>query len=253
MGILFVLLSWGLFGLVLAVAGALIARKVTGSLIPPGKDASKEPARKRAMHYATILPFACLIWAMAIFMLQGFINTTFFHRDIGLGDLFYCPLPNGYSILMIDVGDRGIVYNPKTQTVKGRVTHQEDVVSGVRRLQVAGPEILGKYDTRYAESLGQSNAPLNRYFLLDTRTGNRTDFPTRSALRAAALNRGIRLKLEPIFSVYRRYRVTWFDILAVCLLVIPLVIVIAVFIRLIARLSYRPNPQGPSGSQPARA
>lgn len=193
------------------------------------------------------------MWAAAIFMLQGFINTTFLHRDIGLGDSFYCPLPNGYSILMIDVGDQGTVYNPKTQMVKGEVTDQGDVISGVTRLQVAGPEILGEYDTRYAETPGPNNARLSRYFLLDTRTGNRTDFPTKDALRVAATHRGITLKLEPIFSVYRRYRVTWFDILAVCLLVLPPVIAIALFFRSIARLRYRPNPLGPSGSQAARA
>jgi len=43
-----------------------------------------------------------------VFIFQGFINANFFHRDIGLGGSWYCPLPNGYSLLMTDVTDHGV-------------------------------------------------------------------------------------------------------------------------------------------------
>lgn len=247
MGILFVLLFWGLLGLLLAIVGALAARKITASLLPPKKNEPEQRSRKRALRYATILPFGCLFWAAAIFMFQGVINTTYFHRDIGLGDSFYTPLPNGYAILMIDVGDRGTIYNPKTQARPGTVAEQADTIPGVRRLQIAGPEILGGIDSRYAQNPDEDAPAVDRYFILDTRNGTRTDFPTRSALRKAALDRGIRLKLKPIFSVYRHYRVTWFDILAVCLMALPPILAVVLFLGHLARLRGARDATGPSG------
>jgi hypothetical protein len=252
MGILFVLLFWGLLGLLLAIVGALVARKITASLLPLKKGEPEPASRMRAMRYSTLLPFGCLFWAVAVFMFQGVVNTTYLHRDIGLGDSFYTPLPNGYAILMVDVGDRGTIYKPKTQADSRHITEQPDTISGVRRLQIAGAEILGGIDSRYAQNFDENNPTMDRYFLLDTRTGTRTDFPTRSALRAAAFNRGIKLKLEPIFSVYRRYRVTWFDILAVCLMALPPILAVVLFLGHLARLHGAHNASGPPEIHPAQ-
>lgn len=247
MGILFVLLFWGLLGFLLAIVGALVARKITASLLPLKKGGPEQPSRKNAMRYATILPFGCLFWAVAVFMFQGVINTTYFHRDIGLGDSFYTPLPNGYAILMVDVGDRGTIYNPKTQANPHSLEDQADTIPGVRRLQIAGPEILGGVDGRHALNPKENTSAVDRYFMLDTRTGTRTDFPTRSALRKAAFDRGIRLKLEPIFSVYRRYRVTWFDILAVLLMALPPILAVLLFLGHLTRLRGARDETGSSG------
>lgn len=250
---LFVLLFWGLIGLILAIAGAFFARKITATLVRPCKDTPIECARLRAIRWATILPLACLLWAAAIFLFQGFVNTAFLHRDIGLGDSFYCPLPNGYSIFMIGVSDRGTVYNPKTQLLTDSISDRRGAISGVRKLQVAGPVLLGGFDSEYAKHFWQHNRPLDRYFLLDTHTGSRTDFLTESALRKAASNRGIDLRLEPIFSVYRKYRVTGFDIFAVCLLWLPPIVAFLFLVRSIARLRRAQGSPGPTGRETARA
>jgi hypothetical protein len=151
MGLLFVLAFWGIVGGVGACVAALALRAVTSILTREERSGPYEVIRARALKMATLLPFACLMWTGAIFMFQAFINATYLHRDVGLGDTSYCPFPNGYSILMIDVDDEGTVYNPKTQLSDDSVADKEDAVSGVRNLQVAGVYILGAADSRHSE------------------------------------------------------------------------------------------------------
>jgi hypothetical protein len=57
--------------------------------------------------------------------------------------------------------------------------------------------------------------------MIDTRTGERQNFGDQGALQDVALTKGVHLRLEPIFYVYRRYRFTWFDLLAALLLMMP--------------------------------
>jgi hypothetical protein len=137
---------------------------------------------------------------------------------------------------MIDVDDQGIVYDPKTQLSDDSVADKEDAVSGVRSLQVAGIYIFGAADSKYSEHFAQNNPALDRYFILDTRTGSRTDFTTENALRDTAAKLGIKLNLEPISKVYSRYRFTWFDIAAALLLILPPAIAMALLARSIFRL-----------------
>jgi hypothetical protein len=238
MGLVFVLLFWGVVGLILAGAGALAARMTATLLMRGNYEGPSISGRKRAIRIATLLPFACLSWVGAIFILQGYINTTILHRDMGIGDSSYCPLPNGYSVLMIDVSDQGTVYNPKTQLGDGTVVEQEDAISGVRELQVADARLLGGADSRYSEHFGQSSPSIDRYFVLDTRTGKRTDFTTDTALRSAASMLGIELKLKPIFEVYRQYRFTWFDLAAALVMFLPPLLAVAWFLRSIVRLRH---------------
>ena len=231
MGILFVLVFWGAAGTALAVVGAVVARSAAAFLTRGVKEGSA-----RAIKAATLFPFACLAWAVVVFLCQGFVNETVFHRDIGLGDSWHCPLPNGYALLLMDKPDFGTVYNPKTQTSEDSVVDQEDAPSGVRVLQVTGPYIFGGSDSKYFEHFGQSSPYLDRYFLLNTLTGKRTDFLTDDALRTSALELGIPLTLEPIYRVYSRYRFTWFDLVAVFTLFLPPMISGGLLVRSIMRL-----------------
>jgi hypothetical protein len=176
------------------------------------------------------------VWAGIVFTFQGFINTTFLHRDLGLGDSSYCPLPNGYSLLMIDVSDQGTVYNPRTQFSDDMVSDQSDAISGIRTLQLEGINILGGSDSKYSEHFGQDSPPLDRYFILNTRTGQQTDFKSENDLQVAASKLGIALKLEPIFDIYRRYRFTWFDFAALFLLIVPPVVAFGLLLRSVMRL-----------------
>ena len=214
MGIGFVLITWAVIGSILAVVGALTLRFVA-ALITRGANSN----RRRLLRTALAFPFACLVWAGSVFVFQTVINVVVLHRDMGLGDGFDCPLPNGYALTFIDVTDIGTVYNPKNHPVWSEV--RENRVDNVRLMQLAGPYILGGADSKYFEHLGQESKAVDSYFLLDTRNATRTDFQTYSQVYDAARQRKIQLQLVPIDSLYSKYRFTWFDALAGILLVGP--------------------------------
>ncbi len=69
------------------------------------------------------------------------------------------------------------------------------------------------------------------YFLLDTRTGNRTDFTEYQSLQKTALRLKIQPALIPIGDIYFRYRWTWFDGLAGVLMVGPPLACVLLYVR----------------------
>jgi len=217
MGIGFVLLGWAIVGIFLAIVGSVILGLLT-AFLTRGVDRG----RKRVVVAAIAFPFACLMWAGLVFIFQALVNGAT-GRDPGLGDGWNCPLPNGYAIAMIDVTDRGWVYNPKTQS-DGSIMESQDAVAGVRSLQLAGRYIVGSTsDSTLALGASAKQASEVHYFVLDAQTGKKTLFPTLVAARAAVAALGIRLNLEPIDAVYSRYRYTSFDIfVAFLLLTLPL-------------------------------
>jgi len=217
MGLIFVLGFWAIAGSILASLAAVGTRIFALAIT---RQIPRNPVKRRLIRAATILPIACLLWAACVFVFQAVINSVYLNRDVGTGDTWNCPLPNGYEIMMIDVTEEGTVYKPRTQTLPYGVTGQEDSVFGVRTLQVAGPWLLGGADTESFSRLDEEGA-INRYFLLDTRTGKPGYFKNQADLQSAAQHIGVRLQLEPIDTVYNRYRFTWFDLLALLLLLIP--------------------------------
>ena len=68
--------------------------------------------------------------------------------------------------MMIDLMDKGWVYNPKTQSFGG-VSEQEDAVFGVQELQLVEPLILGKRDP-WGEGVPEQPKSKVSYFVLDT-------------------------------------------------------------------------------------
>ena len=228
MGIGIVLLMWAVVGTVLACVGALIFGATTMFLT---RKATKD--RTLTLFASIAFPFGCVGWAALLFVVQALVNGTM-HRDVGLGDSWDCPLPNGYAITMIDFTDRGWVYNPKTQS--GGLSDQDDAVSDVLVLQVAGRYILGGADSRSAQEQGNDINRVNSYFILDTITGKKTLFSTIDELRGASQPLGIQPNLQPINAVYSKYRFTWFDILVGVLLVVPPIIYFAVLVMRIRRL-----------------
>lgn len=231
MGIGIVLLLWAIIGSILAGASLVV---LGGAVAFFTKGVTK--GRTAAIVAAGLFPFACLAWAGAIFFFQAFVNEGLLHRDAGLGDAWRCPLPNGYAILMIDVTDYGSVYNPKTQGVSGAVGEQEDAVFGVRLLQIAGPYILGGVDSKVPGDSDESSIQVDSYFVLDARTGKRTNLPSYEALNTAALQFGVQPKLEPIQSVYARYRFSWFDVFVGVLFCSPILITFLFLVRRVMRL-----------------
>ena len=231
MGIGLVLIFWIVIGSILASIGFVVFGGTTAFLTRGVRE-----GRKKAILAASAFPFSCLIWAGVVFIFQAAVNVGLLHRDAGLGDGWDCPLPNGYAIEMIDVTDQGTVYNPKTQTVSGVVSGQNDVANCVRIMQVTPRYILGGLDSKAYNYLGSNSDQLDGYFILDTQAGTRTDIPTLDALRLSAASLGIQLNLEPIETVYDHYRFTWFDVVSAFLLIVPPLIVAGLMVRWIVRL-----------------
>jgi predicted PurR-regulated permease PerM len=102
MGIGIVLLFWAVIGTILAGVAAVVLGVATAWL-----TRRVQHWRRTAILAAAVLPFLCLAWAGAVFFFQAIVNETLFHRDPGLGDAWHTPLPNGYSLLMIDETDHG--------------------------------------------------------------------------------------------------------------------------------------------------
>jgi len=98
---------WALFGAVVATIGSVILRAIAKRLTRNAAGNSS-----RLLWTAVLLPYFCLAWAAAVFAGQWMVNERFFHRDPGIGDLWTCPLPNGYAMEMIDVPDEAWVYKP---------------------------------------------------------------------------------------------------------------------------------------------
>ncbi len=226
MGIGFVLLIDAVIGLILAAVGALVLGSAAAYL-----TRGAGPGRKRLILAVSLFPLACLGWVGTVFVFQAVINENVLHRDPGLGDMWECPLPNGYALLMIDTTDLGWVYNPKTQP--DGVTEQDDAISGVMVVQVAGRYIFGGSDSSWA---GESDPTVDSYFLLDTQIGKHTTFSNYDALRNRAQELGVVLKLESIGAVYSRYRFTWFDTFVVVLTIVPPLLVAFLLMRWTIRL-----------------
>ena len=138
MGLGFVLLFWAVAGTVAAAAGAATLG-ITAELLTRGVA----NGRRKVIIAACLFPFVCLGWGGAVFVFQAAVNEALLHRDLGLGDTWHAPLPNGYQIMMIDVTDQGWVYNPKTQPASG-VGEREDAVAGAG-CPDCGPLHLGSH------------------------------------------------------------------------------------------------------------
>ncbi len=214
MGIGIVLIFWGVVGLIGATIGSAILPRIASYFT------QERVRRSRRLIWAIrLFPFACLAWAGGVFIIYAVVNEMAFHRDPGIGDGWTCPLPNGYAIEMIDVTDRGFVYNPRTQTISGVVAASNDALADVCLLQLAGRYILGGAPCQSYEDPGpEGHGKVLSYFMLDTATGTHTDFPTLDALRAAAAPLKVQIQLEPINAVYGRFRFTWFDAVAAALM-----------------------------------
>jgi hypothetical protein len=223
-GIGFVLLIWTAAGLIVASVGAVVLGTATSLATP-----EVPRFRRLTIFAASAFPFVCLCWSGALFVFQAPVNQLVLHRDPGLGDTWECPLPNRYSLLMIDKTENGWIYNRATQSIPGGVAEQEDAIARVAVVQVAGRYILGRVDGAELDgpdivdgvAVDAAKKHADSFFLLDTQTGKRKDFPDYKRLASAAQSLAIEPRLEPMVLVYRHYRFTWFDVFAGFLFIAP--------------------------------
>ena len=203
MGILFVLIFYGIALTVAASVGA-VAFGVTSYYLTKRSG----PERKRAILASIIFPFACEVFAGGWFVAYTITNYVVFHRDPGLGDSWETPLPNGYALMMIDTTDQGTVYNPKTQPIDGGIVSTNDSEFGVRQLQVSKELIFGASDSGYFSRIGQESNVVDTYFELNASKDTRTEFkslnelgsePPAKAFRSICANstRSTRITVSP--------------------------------------------------------
>lgn len=207
MGLGFVLFFWGVAGLIAATVGSFILALVARCFVD-----FRTKIGRRAILLTGAFPFICLAWAGGVFVTYAIINDLVFHRDPGIGDGFYCPLPNGYRLDMIDVTTRGTIYNPKTQSSWGGTTDQDDTVSDALAAQISGRYILVGTGGGHDLPADEEEKCCDLYYLLDTKNGQRTRFSDYNSLRDAAFKIGVQPSLEKISNVYAKYRATWFDV-----------------------------------------
>lgn len=206
MGIGMVLIFYAVFLSVLAAISACLLMAATKwylRAVPAG--------RKRAIVCAALFPFVCVFFAGIWFVGYAVTNAMIFHHDPIIGDGWFTDIGNGYAIEMIDVTDHGIVYP--------RLGGDNDIngpnaIQGVRRLQISGTQMFGTSDTKIFQNFGSGLQGEDDFFSLNTRNREIKHFSNATALAVAAQQFGVQLKLEPIASVYDRFRWGWFDGLA---------------------------------------
>jgi WD40 repeat protein len=202
--------------------------------------------RKAVVFFATVLPIACFVWSAVVFEFQAVVNKRLLDRDGSGGEIYQCPLPNGYSLSMCDTTEYGMLFNRKKhsepyvssdswQEPSGQWVSESDGVGDVRRLQLVRQFVFGRSATRSPEHHFQIDKA-DKFFLLDTKTDKQTEFASYQELQKAAENIGVQLKLQPIFDVYRQYRFTWFDNFAAALSFGPPILAFGFLISWIVKL-----------------
>lgn len=214
-------------GVIFAALGAVVCGCIAAFL-----TRRAAAGRRRAIIVAASFPFACLVWAGAVFVFQAVVNERFLERDLGIGDEWFAPLPNGYQVRMINSTGHGWVYGAKRHGVR------PEVRAGVRLLQVTPTQLFGALDSKAFDHLGSDSDEVDRYFVLEVASGSLTDFRDRDAFTERVRRFGTEPMLEPIYSIYSRFRFGWFDVFAGLLLLLPLAaggIVVVVWIGRLQR------------------
>jgi len=188
-------------------------------------------SRKLLLSFAAGAPFACLVFAACVFVVTSFINLAFLDRDIGIGDTWQCPVPGGYSIMMID------------ETSQGRLSPMGPggpSIGGVRKLQINGDYIVGGTDTQWFEHLGSNEMNTDSYFLLNAKTGQLITYATFDELTRETGKLGLNVNLERIIDVYLRHRPTIVDHAGAVFAVTPPLLSVLILGGWILRVRRRP-------------
>lgn len=168
--------------------------------------------RRELLTFACLSPVVSLCWIAVVMGASGFINMALLGKSV-IGDSFYCPLPNGYVVDLVDTTDRGRLR---------RVNEDWEAISGVVELQLHDSLMYGVADNHVWPS-GQDvqSHPSVGYFRIDTTTG-RVDWSRSPAELLDAISSDVKdLRLEPIGDVYWRYRFTWFDYASIAVALLP--------------------------------
>jgi hypothetical protein len=161
--------------------------------------------------FSLALPWLVLAVESVGFAGYAAINVTLLHRDLGIGDGFSAPLPNGYEMEAIDVTDRGWILDPVAAKDEEGINNTAHSIGPVRQFQIDGEAISGM--AQEDPMAGQSpNAP--QYFVIDTSTAQRWIAPSQKAWVSELNRRGLMPHLSSFDDQYAKHRFGWFDWLA---------------------------------------
>ena len=149
MGLLFIAIIW----LVVFAAIAVILGMIGVAVVYPFLSKSR---RKRKMLLTFLTPMAGIASYVGSSIIAMIIISELLNVDLGFGDSWKAPLPNGYQLTSVDMPENGSIYKDDDFLVKG--------IDGVQQIEVIGDSVIG-----FAGK---------KYFLLDTKDGNITYYPS---------------------------------------------------------------------------
>ena len=220
------------FLVILALTGLLLSRLVDLML--------RRAAPKQTKWLAFTFPFALIAYFSICFaLISAWLPSP--HRsqwDVTLTGNYHLFLIKDDSAAIYDASVPGVFDHGAVLQLPG---HPE-IIFGVHTLEVRPPFIFGfATPTAYDHAAQSYDKPL--YFLLDTRTGTRTDEPSMDALKNDAVRLG---GWPPMFgtvkAAYRHYRVPLVHSHFYLLSCIPPLIFLYFAIRTLLRMRALPPP-----------
>jgi hypothetical protein len=175
MGILFVLLFWGVVGVVVASVSGLLAKGVTSALTRD--QAAGTPSANERTN-------GSLCVSLSVYLSRLGRSRLYFPRSRE-----HCSSPprsRAGKLILLPSTERILAPDDRCERSRDSLSidsepresrgDYDDAISGVRELQIAGPYIFGGFDKDYSKHFGESSPVANRFFMLDTRSGDRTNF-----------------------------------------------------------------------------
>ena len=148
MGIIFLVIWLVIFTVIAAILGMIGVAVVYPFL--------SKKTRKRKMLLTFLTPIVGIVSYVGSSVIAMILISELLNVDIGFGDSWKAPLPNGYQLISVDMPDNGSIYKDDDHRIEG--------IDGVRQLEVIGDSVIGL-----------SN---NKYFLLDTKIHKVTYYPS---------------------------------------------------------------------------
>ena len=149
MGIIFLAIWLVVFAAIAVVLG-MIGVAIVSPFLAKGR-------RKRKMLLTFLTPIVGIASYVGSSVVAMIIISELLNIDLGFGDSWKAPLPNGYQLVSIDMPDNGSIYKDTDYSAEG-------VIDGVKRIEVSGDSVLGLSG--------------KKYFLLDTKVGKVSYFPS---------------------------------------------------------------------------
>lgn len=148
MGIIFLVIWLVIFAVIAAILGVIGVAVVYPFL--------SKNARRRKMLLTFLTPIIGIASYVGSSVIAMIIISELLNVDIGFGDSWKAPLPNGYQLISVDMPDNGSIYKDDD--------HRTEGIDGVQQIEVIGDSVIGLSS--------------NKYFLLDTKIHKVTYYPS---------------------------------------------------------------------------